>query len=98
MKRGEKPKILIADASKANRSALREILEGQYQIQEALEAEEALEAFRQEAPSLALIGSLGPEAGGLRLLAAMSRDPPDRAHPGPYDCGGGRGFLYRAGL
>lgn len=48
MKRGEKPKILIADASKANRSALREILEGQYQIKEAEKAEEAAASYIEQ--------------------------------------------------
>jgi two-component system, cell cycle response regulator DivK len=74
--------ILIADDYDDNRELLRLMLEGEgYQIREARNGREALDAALAEAPAVALIDLSMPALDGWGLLREMRADERTRAVP-----------------
>jgi two-component system cell cycle response regulator DivK len=74
--------ILIADDYDDNRELLRLMLEGEgYHIREARNGREALDAAREEAPTVALIDLSMPSLDGWGLLREMRADERTRAVP-----------------
>ena len=72
--------ILIADDYDDNRELLRLMLEGEgYRIREARNGHEALDAAREEAPTVALIDLSMPSLDGWGLLREMRADERTRA-------------------
>jgi CheY-like chemotaxis protein len=74
--------ILIADDYDDNRELLRLMLETEgYRIREARNGREALDAAREEAPTVALIDLSMPSLDGWGLLREMRADKRTRAVP-----------------
>ncbi len=72
---GEKYKILIVDDSEMNRLLLAEMLEDDYEIEEAANGEEAVAILKDRAQtfSLVLLDLVMPKMDGFEVLACMNR-------------------------
>lgn len=65
-------KILIADDEAPVREVLRDLLtDAGYEVEEAVDGEEALRRFRATTPDLVITDILMPKAGGLNLLREL---------------------------
>jgi len=71
------PHILIVDDEPVNRALLRRLLEKQYDISEAKDGFEALQAIRDNAYDLVLLDIMMPRMNGLDVLAEIRE-----THPG----------------
>jgi putative two-component system response regulator len=74
--------ILVVDDQLPNRELLRRVLklEG-YEVSEAENGREALDAVRGEVPDLILLDAIMPELDGFGVIKALKRDPATRLVP-----------------
>lgn len=75
MTAGERPFVLVADDNLDMRDYLRRLLSKRYEVQTAVNGEEALAAARLRRPDLILADVMMPRLDGLGLLRAVRADP-----------------------
>lgn len=74
-------RILVVDDHPSMRGAVRALLEGDYEVDEASDGAAALVAITQDPPDLILLDLGVPSLGGLDLLEALGGDPATSAVP-----------------
>lgn len=75
MRRGEKPRIVIADDNRDIRELLQLLLGRDFSVHEARDGREALELVRQVRPDLVVTDIMMPEMTGTELCQAIKGDP-----------------------
>lgn len=70
------PRILIVEDHPTMREAMRLVLEGEgFEIEEAPDGDQALEAVRSEPPDLVLLDMSIPGTPGAQVLSSVKADP-----------------------
>lgn len=71
-----KKRVLLVDDEPRVRASLKMVLEPAYDILEAADAQQGLEAFKRESPSLVLLDVILPGTDGLSVLQTMRAEDP----------------------
>jgi DNA-binding NtrC family response regulator len=71
-----KKRVLLVDDEPRVRTSLKMVLEPAYDILEAADAQQGLEAFKRESPSLVLLDVILPGTDGLAVLQTMRSEDP----------------------
>lgn len=71
-----KKRVLLVDDEPRVRASLKMVLEPAYDILEAADAQQGLEAFKRESPSLVLLDVILPGTDGLSVLQTMRSEDP----------------------
>ncbi|BBX44801.1 SpoIIE family protein phosphatase [Mycobacterium cookii] len=79
---GERPRVLVADDNADMREYLTSLMRTSgYQVSEATDGRQALDAIRAEMPDLVISDVMMPGMDGLQLVAALREDPQVAAVP-----------------
>ncbi|MET0515894.1 MAG: sigma-54 dependent transcriptional regulator [Nitrospiraceae bacterium] len=71
-----KKRVLLVDDEPRVRASLKTVLEPAYDILEAADAQQGLDAFKRESPSLVLLDVILPGTDGLSVLQTMRSEDP----------------------
>ena len=71
-----KKRVLLVDDEPRVRASLKMVLEPAYDILEAADAQQGIEAFKRESPSLVLLDVILPGTDGLSVLQTMRAEDP----------------------
>ncbi len=81
LRRGSRPRVLLADDNADMREHVRRILGDAYEITVAKDGREALEQIRREPPDLLLSDVMMPELNGIELLREVRGNPRTQTLP-----------------
>jgi CheY-like chemotaxis protein len=77
----DRPRVLIVDDSPVALSFLRAVLQGTYEVDTAVDGEDAMQKAIAQTPNLIVTDSLMPKVDGFELIGLLRQHPPTATIP-----------------
>lgn len=77
----ERKKVLVVDDEPGVRQLVSKILSREYNVVEAKDGEEAIDAVRSQSPRIVIMDMMMPKMDGLTACYAIKKDPATRGIP-----------------